>query len=256
MARGWSIHEMSARTGIAAGHLSRIENGLRPPTLNIATKCDAVFPERKGWFTDFYEESRTWAPAGFRSWAEYEDMAADLRLWMPGIVHGLVQTEAYAHALLATSPGATEEMVNGRLRSRMERQRRVLMRDDPPAVFCVVDHIALYRCVRSPEVMAAQMRHLAATAAMPNVTMQVLPAVEHPATASGLVLADGAAYAEHVAGGFTYTDDETVSSLTRLFTSIHSECYRASESLAIIRKAEQLWNGASQATAAPTAGTA
>jgi len=50
LARGWSIHELSRRTGIAAGHLSRIENGKRPPTENVATACDAVFAERKGWF--------------------------------------------------------------------------------------------------------------------------------------------------------------------------------------------------------------
>jgi hypothetical protein len=44
LARGWSIHEMSARTGIAAGHLSSIENGKRPPTENLANKLDAMFP--------------------------------------------------------------------------------------------------------------------------------------------------------------------------------------------------------------------
>ena len=58
LARGWSIHELSARTGIAAGHLSRIENGKRPPTENIAAACDLVFPERRGWFTEYYQESR------------------------------------------------------------------------------------------------------------------------------------------------------------------------------------------------------
>jgi hypothetical protein len=34
----------------------------------------------------------------------------------------------------------------------MERQRRVLMRDDPPLAFFVVDEFALYRLVGSPEV--------------------------------------------------------------------------------------------------------
>jgi transcriptional regulator with XRE-family HTH domain len=53
LARGWSIHELARRTGIAAGHLSRIENGKRPPTENVATACDAVFAERKGWFLEY-----------------------------------------------------------------------------------------------------------------------------------------------------------------------------------------------------------
>ena len=91
-----------------------------------------------------------------------EDKARRLRDWMPGIVTGLLQTEDYARALLETYPGATGEAVNGRLAARMERQRRVLMRDDPPLVWFVVDEFALYRLVGSAEIMAAQMRQLSA----------------------------------------------------------------------------------------------
>lgn len=47
-ARGWSIHEFARQTGLNAGHLSRIENGKRPPTENVATACDAAFPQRRG----------------------------------------------------------------------------------------------------------------------------------------------------------------------------------------------------------------
>ena len=64
---------------------------------------------------------------------------------------------------------------------------------DPPLMFFVVDEIALYRAVGSTEEMAEQMAHLTAVAAMPNVTLQVLPAIAHPATASGFVLADNSA---------------------------------------------------------------
>ncbi len=254
VARGWSIHELSRRMGVAAGHLSRIENGKRPPTETIAANCDAVFPERRGWFTEYYEESRTWTPPGFRDWPEYEDKAVSLRAWMPGIVHGLLQTEGYARALLETSPAVTDEMVTARLAARMARQRRVLMRDDPPSAWFLVDQLSLYRLVGSAEVMAAQMGHLAAVAAMPNVTLQVLPAVAHPANASELIVTDTAAYAEHVAGGFVYAEEETVTRLARLFHTILSESYRASESAAMIEEVGQIWTaGASPASQTPTA---
>ena len=95
LAHGWSLPELSRRSGIDAGHLSRIENGKRPPTEAIAQACDAVFPERKGWFSEYYEDSRTWAPPGFRSWAEYEDKAARLSVWSPSVIDGLFQTEDY-----------------------------------------------------------------------------------------------------------------------------------------------------------------
>jgi transcriptional regulator with XRE-family HTH domain len=53
LARGWSLPELSKRTGLDAGHLSRIENGKRPPTEHVAAACDEVFPERRGWFTEY-----------------------------------------------------------------------------------------------------------------------------------------------------------------------------------------------------------
>ncbi len=121
----------------------------------------------------------------------------------------------------------------------------------------MVDELSLYREVGSPEIMAGQMRHLADIATMPNVTLQVLPATAHPATASGFVVTDSAAYAEHVTGGFTYTDGETVTSLGRLFTKINSESYRASESLRMIEGMAETWtHGVSPLTALRTAGTA
>jgi DNA-binding XRE family transcriptional regulator len=253
LARGWSIHELARRMGVAAGHLSRIENGKRPPTEAIAAKCDDVFPERRGWFTEYYEESRTWTPPGFRDWPEHEDKAMNLRAWMPGIVHGLLQTDEYARALMETSPGVTEEMVTARLAARMARQRRVLMRDDPPFAWFLVDQLSLYRLVGSPGIMAVQMRHLAAVAARPNVTLQILPAVAHPANASELIVTDSAAYAEHVAGGYVFTEEETVTRLARLFHTILREGYRASESAAMIEEVGQIWTaGASPASQMPT----
>ena len=194
LAHGWSLPELSQRTGYDAGHLSRVENGKRPPTEALATACDAVFTERRGWFTDWYQESRSWSevPAGFRSWSELEDKAARLCDWMPGTITGLLQSEDYARAILATFPAVTEDTIATRLASRLERQSRVLAREDPPKTIFLVDELALYRQVATADVMAAQMRQLAATAAMPHVTIQVLPAVAHPANASGFVIADDA----------------------------------------------------------------
>ena len=88
--------------------------------------------------------------------ALYEDMATRLKRVVSRVfMHGLLQTEAYARALLETSPGVSDEVVAARLASRMSRQRRVLMRDIPPS---------------------AQMRHLAEAARLSRVTVQVLPA--------------------------------------------------------------------------------
>ena len=175
----------------------------------------------------------------------------------PGVIDGLMQAEGYARALLATLPGATAEAITGRLavaygttapRPYTPKTRRRSR--------CIVDHAALYRLVGSPKTMATQMDHLTEVANLPHVTIQVLPAIAHPATQSGFMVTDSAAYAEHVVGGFAYTETESVTALDRLFDSLRDECYRVSESLAIIRKAGTLWTGESPVTQELTAASA
>lgn len=241
LARGWTLRELSARTGINFSHLGRIENGHRPPTEAVAKACDAVFKERRGWFLEFYEESRSWTPPGFRLWAEYEEKATVLQVWAPTIVHGLLQVESYIRAMLAVYPGVSDEAVNARLASRLERQRRVLMRDDPPEAHLIVDEMALYRRVGSAEVMAGQMARLLELATLDHVRLQVMPAIEHPCTASEMIITDDAAYAESLAGGGTYTEEATANRLRRLFSTLAGECYRVSESRRIVERMHGTW---------------
>jgi hypothetical protein len=140
----------------------------------------------------------------------------------------------------------------------MARQRRVLYREDPPSAWFVVDAMALYRLVGSPEVMAAQMDRLLDIAALPRVTVTVMPPVAHPANASEFIIADDtAAYAEHMISGFTYTEDMSVSALTVRFDRLRGECLRVSESLTLIREMRETWTaGVSPLTRAATAGPA
>ena len=156
LARGWSLREFAAHTGINYSTASLIENGKRPPNERAAAACDHVFPERRGWFAEYYAELQEWSevPAAFRDWTEREDKASALRVWSPGIVHGLLQTEAYAAALLRTYPSVTADVVAVRLAARMERQRRLFSRD--LLAWFIVDELSLYRLVGSPEIMAAQ----------------------------------------------------------------------------------------------------
>jgi transcriptional regulator with XRE-family HTH domain len=259
LSRGWSLMELAQRMGVDAAHLGRVESGKRPPTENLAAKCDEVFTERRGWFSEFYGESRHWpeVPASFKSWPEYEDKAVDLRDWSPSIVTGLLQTESYARALISVQPHIAQETVSARLANRMQRQERVLKREDPPSAWFVIDELSLYREVGNAEVMAAQFRHLLEVAAMPKITIQVLPAIAHPVNASGFLMADDAVWIEHAAGGFVYTEEEVVSGIALRFDSLRGECYRVSESLALIERLEDIWKaGVSPLTRTATAGTA
>lgn len=257
--RGWTIAELSKRTRIAAPHLSRIEAGTRPPTERVARALDEVFPERDGYFLEYYEESRSWMPPGFRDWPEIENKASELLIWTPGIVHGIAQTEGYARELLGIHPGATPEIVAARLANRMERQRR-LLRDGGPRVMLLVDMVALYRGVGSAAVMAGQCARLAEVAGLDGVTLQLVPPVTIPLATASLILADSAsAYTENALEGAVYTTEESVSRVRLMLDTIRAEARPASESLATIRRAEAQWTptrSARRRTAAATAVTA
>jgi transcriptional regulator with XRE-family HTH domain len=168
---GWSLQEFGQQVVYHPAALSRIENGKRPPTETLAKACDRVFPEYGGWFYEFFEESRGWMalPAWLRDWTSHEQSARYLRDWCPSIVTGLLQTEDYARDVSAPTPMVTDDEVSARVAARMDRQQRVLMRDDPPAAWFLLDYFALVRAIGTPEVMAGQMLHLLAVSGLPHV---------------------------------------------------------------------------------------
>lgn len=244
IARGWTLRDLARETGIAPGHLSNIENGKRAPTERVAAKMDKAFPGRRGWFTEYHQDSREWAPPGYRSWAEYEDKASSLHVWCPGVLHGLIQTEAYARAHLEAVTDVPPDVIDARVEARMERQRRILQREGPPSAWILVDEAALFRLEGTPEVMADQMDHVLSIASLPDVVLQVVPAVTHAANASEVIVANNAAYAEHVAGGYVFTDHDTVSALRRLLATLQGESYRVSESAALVERVRDVWTTA------------
>jgi hypothetical protein len=139
----------------------------------------------------------------------------------------------------------------------MTRQQRVLHREDPPAAWFLVDEPTLYRMAASADVMAAQCRHLIEVAALPHVTIQVVPECWHPGVAGGFTVADSGAYVESLLSGQVYADEETVRILARRFDSIRAEAMPASKSRSMFQEMAERWErGASQATQTTKAGTA
>ena len=255
-AAGWTLAEFGQRIGYDPGQISRIENGKRPLTELFAQMCDRAFPDRDGWFTEFYAESCTWiaTPPWFRSWVEHEQRAATLRIWQLGVLSGLLQTADYARAILSVNPGVTQDEVGARLAARLERQA-ILARNEPPTAWFLVDEAALRRHIGPPQVMAAQLAHLAGVARLPNVTIQVVPATAHAGLLGGFALTERAAYVETAVAGQVFEDAEIIAELLIRFDTLRSEAFRGSESLTLIERMCEEWKatGAKAVTQATTA---
>lgn len=237
LARGWTIREAGRELGYDDAQVSRVETGSRPPTESFAKACDRVWPERDGWFLDYYTESREWlaTPPWFRPWIPIEAATTELRVWQNEVVPGLLQTEDYAQAILAIAPGVTPEVVAERVAARLARQP-VLMRPDLAAWY-LISEVALRTVAGSPTVMADQMEHLLTVTALPSVTIQVVQAgVAHCGASGAFEVAIGGAYVETAFGGMVFEDTATVQGLVRRFDTIRAQARSAPESLDVIRR--------------------
>jgi hypothetical protein len=102
------------------------------------------------------------ATAWFKPWLEVEQEAACLWWFENAVLPGLLQTEGYAREVFRSGGLYDADEVERRVAARLDRQR-ILDRADPPQLVAVIDESVLRRPVAGdPEVMRAQLAHLAA----------------------------------------------------------------------------------------------
>ena len=162
-------------------------------------------------------------PEWFRPWADAEREATSLRWFEPAVLPGLLQTEAYARAVLSSGPLAGDE-VDGHVAARLKRQAAVFERPKPPLTVFVIDDAALRR--GDPEIMHPQLDHLIMMARRPFVMVHVLPlsAGLHPGQAGPFVIAsldgrDDVGYLDDQAEGRMTSD---VAPLWRVWDTVRS----------------------------------
>jgi transcriptional regulator with XRE-family HTH domain len=166
----------------------RVEKGMVPMrVLDVLNMCEvydadphttetlvalAKETRARGWWHSYNGAIPKW----FDVYIGLEAAASRLRTYEPELVPGLLQTEAYATEVIRLLPGVTDDEVAKRISLRRHRQR-LLLRAQPPApqLEFVLNEAALRRPLRPPAVHAAQLRHLAAVSAYPNLTLRVLP---------------------------------------------------------------------------------
>jgi transcriptional regulator with XRE-family HTH domain len=110
----------------------------------------------------------------FERYADAECRATIIRQYNALVVPGLLQTPEYARALIeAGRPTAKPEVIERLLSDRLARQE-ILQRDDPPALWLIVDESALRRPVGGRDVHMAQLDALIEAARRPGIGIQVI----------------------------------------------------------------------------------
>ncbi|MES4890040.1 helix-turn-helix transcriptional regulator [Streptomyces sp. NPDC096012] len=138
---------------------------------------------KRGWWHTYRDVMPDW----FAAYLGLEQAASQIRVYGNQFVHGLLQTEDYARALLgAAHPHASAEATERRVALRMRRQE-LLARKAPPRLWVVMDETVLRWPVGGPEVMRAQIDRLIEVNRLPQVTVQLMPFANgpHPAMRAG-----------------------------------------------------------------------
>ncbi|AJP05313.1 DNA-binding protein [Streptomyces cyaneogriseus subsp. noncyanogenus] len=231
---GLSQEQAARRLGFSPAKLSRIESGKgrKPPT----EKDVRALLELYG--TDPYEVSvllkllqragepgwwqrydKRLMPEWFERLVGLQEAAVTIRTFEIQYVPGLLQTAEYARAVVERGlPNVSAGEVQRRVELRM-RRTQLLSRADAPQLWAVIDESVLLRILGSHEVMREQLAHLIAMAALPNVTLQIVPLNVTNASApaipvtylrfGGLDLPD-VVYLEHIrSANFLEDQDET-----------------------------------------------
>ncbi|MFF1440775.1 helix-turn-helix domain-containing protein [Streptomyces sp. NPDC058295] len=124
-----------------------------------------------GWWHSYSDVLPNWFP----TYVGLEGAAALIRAYEVQFVHGLLQTEAYAHAVVSRGmKGANAADIDRRVALRLERQK-YLVAESAPDFHIVLDEAALRRPYGDREVMRGQLQHLIEISERPNVRLQVMP---------------------------------------------------------------------------------
>jgi transcriptional regulator with XRE-family HTH domain len=135
----------------------------------------------RGWWQQYTDILPRW----FELYVGLERAASIVRTYEMQFVHGLMQTEDYARAVILISHAhAPTEEIERRVSVRLTRQQ-LLSRPDPPLLWAVLDEAALRRPPASSKVMRAQLQHLLQISDHPNVTLQIVPFRAGPHAAAG-----------------------------------------------------------------------
>ena len=138
---------------------------------------------------DWWHQYSGAIPEWFQFYVGLEAAASAMQEYCAELVTGLLQTEAYARAVMAAAARSDAEEMDRQVAVRLERQKR-LTAPDAPSLWVVLDEAVLRRQVGGPAVMAGQLAHIDQMAGQANVTVQVLPftAGAHPAMLGSFTL--------------------------------------------------------------------
>ncbi|GAB4583882.1 helix-turn-helix domain-containing protein [Nocardia sp. IFM 10818] len=267
---GVSAEEAFRAISVSKHTLWRMETGqptkLAPHTIRVLcelyraseedTRVARVLCEEarnKGWWLAFGDAM----PEGFGMYVGLEEAADRLSTYQNSMLTGLIQTAEYRRELIWTeSPHLAPSEVERRVELSVKRQARLTSGKSAVTLSVLLDEAVLHRPVGGPRVMGDQLRHLVDVAALPNVTIRVIPwsagtylgpvagsfvLLEFPLHPVARLTVPPVVYVEGFAGDLYLEKDSDIERYRGAYTAIERMALDESESRILLqRRAKEL----------------
>lgn len=218
--------QVAGRLNVSTSLIAKFETGRHVPMPDTAEQLDEVLASGELVQKVAGRARKGGTPDWFQPWPEIEREATSLRGHEPNFVPGLLQTEAYARAVLRAGL-LNRDQAEEQLALRLERQAAVFNRDNPPICTFTVDELAL---MRGPvDLIKEQLEHLVELSTQQLIFVHVIPrsaglyvGQTGPLVLASLTGGNDVAYLEDQAAGRVITDPDRVAALVRAWDAIRS----------------------------------
>ena len=251
--KGLTVEQAADRLLFSMSKLSRMEtgHGLATPR-DVRDLCDlygvtdgaqrdhmmnlAAEAKRQAWWQSY--------DLGYATYVGLEAEAVSISAFQSSVVHGLLHTADYARAgHKGAMPLLSPDQIELQIEAKLTRQR-ILTRENPPRFGVVLDEAALHRVIGGRQVMAAQLAKILDMAALPNVTVQVLPyeVGAHPAVESNFTILQlpvptpGVVFVEGLIGSTYLERDDDLIRYQMIFRKLESIALSPQGSLDVISR--------------------
>ena len=194
------------------------------------------------------DTSRRREPVWFRPWQEIEREAVSLRSYQSVVLPGLLQTEAYARAVLTGAGMLPRADLDRHITARLARQG-ILRREDPPQFTAVIDEGVLRRPVGGPETMREQLHALVAACAEPHVRIHVVPSsvgayagLNGPFVVAACPDHRLAGYLDNQLQGQVVSDVDEIAAIMAAWENVRGEALSHWQSVDLIREVAETWS--------------
>ncbi|MDB1088175.1 helix-turn-helix transcriptional regulator [Streptomyces sp. ACA25] len=240
---GLTQFQLGERIGYGEDQVRKVEAGKRPAKPEFLRGAEEVLNSGGLLEVAARKLTRTRFPAHFQDVARLEEDAIRRYDYECRLIPGLLQTKAYAHALIsAHRPTLEPEEVDQRVQARIERQALLSRKPVLEASF-IITETALLQPVGGVPLLRTQLQHLLEATRPRNVDLQVMPisvgahcGLDGPMTLLQDSEHEWFGYLECQDVGVVLSDRKHVSSLSLRYDTLRSQALNVEESSRLIER--------------------